>query len=91
MSLKPKTRSNRNPGPRCDGSSYRGAVEGRVPACQTGGQPEDFPEHTAQQQLRVRHGLRILARIIARTHLGRQYEQSCAPAPGPPPAGESRD
>ena len=84
MSLKPKTRSNRNPGPRCDGSSYRGAVEGRVPACQTGAQPEDFPEHTAQQQERVRQGLRILARIIAHTHLGRQAERSSAPAPDPP-------
>ena len=91
MSLKPKTRSNRNPEPRCDGSSYQGAVEGHIPTCQTGGQPEGFPERMGQQQERVRNGLRLLARIIARAHLGRQVDRSSAAAPGPPPAGESRD
>ena len=91
LTQKPKTRSNRNPGPRCDGDSYQGAVEGRVPPCQPGGQPEDFPEHTAQQQERVRTGLRLLDRIIARAHLGRQADRARVRCPGPPPAGESRD
>ena len=49
------------------------------------------PVHIAEQRETVRQGLRILARIIARTHLGRQADRSSAPAPGPPPAGESRD
>ena len=44
MSLEPKARSNRNPEPRCDGRSYRGAVEGRVLPYHTGVLPGDFPE-----------------------------------------------
>ena len=38
----------------------------------------------------MQQGLRILARIIARAHLERQAERGSAPAPGPPPTGESR-
>ena len=51
----------------------------------------DSPVYTAEERQTVRQGLRILARIIARAHLGRQAERSGAPAPGPPPAGESQD
>ena len=47
------------------------------------------PVYIAEQREMVRQGLRILARIIARAHLGRQADRSSAPAPGPPPAGES--
>ncbi len=49
------------------------------------------PVSTAQHRKTLSDGLRILARIIARTHLGHQAERSSATAPGPPPAGESRD
>ena len=49
------------------------------------------PVCTAGQRKTMRDGLRILARIIARAHMGRQSDRSSAPAPGPPPAGESRD
>ncbi len=51
----------------------------------------DSPVCTADQRPTVHQGLRILARIIARAHLRRQAERSSAAAPGPPPAGESRD
>ena len=51
----------------------------------------DSPVYTAEQRETVRQGLRLLARIIARAHLRRQAERSSAPAPGPPPAGESRN
>ena len=47
------------------------------------------PVYIAEQPPTVRQGLRVLARIIARAHLRRQAELSSAPAPGPPPAGES--
>ena len=49
------------------------------------------PVYTLEERQTVRQGLRILARIIARAHLGRQAERSSAAAPGPPPAGESQD
>ena len=49
----------------------------------------DPPVYIAEQRPTVRQGLRILARVIARAHLRRQAERSGAPAPGPPPAGES--
>ena len=48
------------------------------------------PACTAEHRKTLSDGLRILARIIARTHLRQQAERSSAPAPGPPPAGESR-
>ena len=51
----------------------------------------DSPVYIAEQRPTVHQGLRILARIIARAHLRRQAERSSAAAPGPPPAGESRD
>ena len=51
----------------------------------------DSPVYTLEERQTVRQGLRILARIIARAHLGRQAERSSAAAPGPPPAGESQD
>ena len=51
----------------------------------------DSPVYTAEERKTVRQGLRLLARIIARAHLGRQANRSRAPAPGPPPAGESWD
>ena len=46
--------------------------------------------YTADHRKTLSDGLRILARIIARTHLGQQAERCSAPAPGPPPAGESQ-
>ena len=51
----------------------------------------DSPLYTLEERQTVRQGLRLLARIIARAHLGRQAERSSAAAPGPPPAGESQD
>ena len=51
----------------------------------------DSPVYTVEERKTVRQGLRLLARIIARAHLRRQAELSSAPAPGPPPAGESQD
>ena len=51
----------------------------------------DSPVYTAEERQTIRNGLRILARIIARAHLRGQADRSGAPAPGPPPAGESRD
>ncbi len=48
------------------------------------------PARTAEKEKTMRDGLRILSRIIARTHLRRQAELGSAPAPGPPPAEESR-
>ena len=45
---------------------------------------------TAEHRKTMRDGLRILARIVARAHLRQQAERGSAPAPGPPPAGESR-
>ena len=51
----------------------------------------DSPVYTVEERQTMRVGLRILARIIARAHLRRQAELSSAPAPSPPPAGESRD
>ena len=47
--------------------------------------------YTVDHRKTLSDGLRILARIIARAHLERQAERSSAPAPSPPPAGESRD
>ncbi len=49
------------------------------------------PTCPADHRETLSDGLRILARIIARTHLRQQAERCSAPAPGPPPAGESRD
>ncbi len=49
------------------------------------------PVCTADHRKTLSDGLRILARIIARTHLQQQAERSSAPAPGPPAADESRD
>ena len=49
-----------------------------------GGAP---PQHTAGERERMRTGLRILARIIARVHLNRQAFRS-APAPPEPGAGD---
>ena len=46
---------------------------------------------TLSQRNTMRDGLHILARLIARAHLGQQAERNGAPALGPPPAGESRD
>ena len=51
----------------------------------------DSPVYTLEERQTVRQGLRLLARIIARAHLGRQAKRSSAAAPGPPPAGESQD
>ena len=51
----------------------------------------DSPVYTLEERQTVRQGLRLLARIIAHAHLGRQAERSSAAAPGPPPAGESQD
>ena len=51
----------------------------------------DSQVYTVEERQTVRQGLRLLARIIARAHLGRQAERSSAAAPGPPPAGESQD
>ena len=40
------------------------------------------PQHTARERERIQTGLRILARMIARTHLSRQASGSTtAPAP----------
>ena len=47
--------------------------------------------YTAEHRKTLSDGLRILSRIIARAHLGRQAERSSAAAPGPPPADESQD
>ena len=41
-----------------------------------------LPVHTAEQRDTVRHGLRILARIIARAHLRQEASQA---AQEPPP------
>ena len=46
--------------------------------------------YTAEQQETLRRGLRILARIIARSHLRRQESRSTA-APRPPTEGEDGD
>ena len=46
--------------------------------------------YTAEQQETLRRGLRILARIIARSHLRRQESRSTA-APRPPTEGEGGD
>ena len=51
----------------------------------------DSPVYTVEERQTMRVGLRLLARMIARAHLGRQAERSSAPAPGPPPAVEPRD
>ena len=51
----------------------------------------DSPVYTVEERQTMRVRLRLLARIIARAHLRRQAELSSAAAPGPPPAGESRD
>ena len=39
-----------------------------------------YPDHAAQEQERMQAGLRILARLIARTHLSRQAS-GAAPLP----------
>ena len=52
---------------------------------------EPPPAYTPEQQERMRNGLRIMARIIARAHLERQVDRSSEPAPGCPPYGESRE
>ena len=49
-----------------------------------------LPTCPAERRKTLSDGLRILARIIARTHLRQQAEPCSALAPGPPPAGESR-
>ena len=46
-----------------------------------------LPNYTGDHRKTLSDGLRILARIIARAHLGRQAERSCAPAPGPAAGG----
>ena len=51
----------------------------------------DSPVYAEERQARLRQGLRILARIIARAHLRRQAELSGAAVPDPPTAGESQD
>ena len=51
----------------------------------------DSPVYTLEERQTVRQGLRILARIIARAHLGRQAERSSAAAPGPPPEGRGEE
>ena len=51
----------------------------------------DSPVYTLEERPTVRQGLRILARIIARAHLGRQAERSGTVAPGPPPAIDPQD
>ena len=51
----------------------------------------DLPVYTLEERQTVRQGLRILARIIARAHLGRQTERSSAAEPGPPTGSESQD
>ena len=45
------------------------------------------PVYSAERRKTVRQGLRILARTIARAHLGRHGERDSAAAPGPPPMG----
>jgi len=45
-----------------------------------------YPDHTAQERERMRTGLRILARIIARAHLRRQ---ATGTAPELPPDQEA--
>ena len=42
------------------------------------------PVYTGERRKTVRQGLRILARIIARAHVGRDAERDSAAAPGPP-------
>ncbi len=48
------------------------------------------PACTAEEQDTVRRGLRILARIIARAHLGQQPSQP-GPETRPPAGGEDGD
>ena len=42
--------------------------------------------YTAEQRETLRRGLRILARMIVRAHLGRETTTKCAPAPLDPPS-----
>ena len=58
-----------------------------VAGTNTGAAP---PVYTAEHRKTLSDGLRILAGIIARAHLGQQPERGSAPAPGPPSAGQSR-
>jgi hypothetical protein len=48
------------------------------------------PACTEEHRKTLRDGLRILARFMAHAHLRQQAERGRAPAPGQPPAGESR-
>ena len=74
-----------------------GGIRCETTTATTGGKPArvSMPEAaptdcTAEHRKTMRDRLRILARIIARAHLRQQAERGSAPAPGPPPAGESR-
>ena len=54
------------------------------------GPGQGSPARTAEEQDTVRRGLHILARIIARVHLGQQPSQP-GPETGPPVEGEDGD
>ena len=43
----------------------------------------DSPVYTLEERQTLRQGLRLLARIIVRAHLGRQADRSGAPVPDP--------
>ncbi len=50
---------------------------------------ETSPQRTDAQKETMQAGLRILARMIARTHLRREAEGGSEPASGPPASRES--
>ncbi len=75
--------TGRNKPDRPSGSSPETGTAGRKTRRETSPQCTDAERETMQA------GLRILARMIARSHLRRQAEGGSEPASAPPTSGES--
>lgn len=77
-----RNETGRNRPPRSGRNARKSGATGRkAPA-------RESPQHTAQEREGMRTGLRILARIIARAHLGRQAALAVSAPPPDLKAGD---